>query len=100
VAVSLREFGVQPRHLRAIKAAAERETSLVEQVVAPLSRQRAGREPAVRTAGQIAALIAQLHATLVESGLTEAGLVSAPPAAGRYTSTAPDVQGLRSASGR
>jgi DNA-binding transcriptional MerR regulator len=100
VAVSLHEFGVQPRHLRAIKAAAERETSLVEQVVAPLARQRAGREPAVRTAGQIAALIAQLHATLVESGLTEAGLASAPPAAGRYTSTAPDVQGLRSASGR
>jgi DNA-binding transcriptional MerR regulator len=99
-AVSLREFGVQPRHLRAIKAAAERETSLVEQVVAPLARQRAGREPAVRTAGRIASLIAQLHATLVESGLTEAGLVSVPPAAGRYIPTAPDVQGLRSASGR
>ncbi|MBV9381560.1 MAG: MerR family transcriptional regulator [Streptosporangiaceae bacterium] len=103
-AVSLREFGVQPRHLRAVKAAAERETSLVEQVVAPLARQRGGREPAVRTAGQIAALIAQLHATLVETGLAEAGLAAEFHAAGSYLPLGrglpSDGEGLRSASGR
>ena len=44
-AVALREYGIEPRHLRAVKAAAEREISLVEQVVAPLVRQRASRAP-------------------------------------------------------
>ena len=29
-------FGLEPRHLRAMKAAADREAGLVEQVVAPL----------------------------------------------------------------
>jgi DNA-binding transcriptional MerR regulator len=105
-AVSLREFGIQPRHLRAVKAAAEREVTLVEQVAAPLSRQKGSREPALRVARDAAAHIAQLHATLVEDGLTEAGLASAPADAGRYpdASAVPAgrdaAPGLRSASGR
>ena len=33
-------FGLEPRHLRAMKAAADREAGLVEQVVAPLRRHR------------------------------------------------------------
>lgn len=74
VAVALRGFGVQPRHLRLVKAAADRENSLVEQVVAPITKQRGGREEAARTAGQIATLIARLHATLAETALAEAGL--------------------------
>jgi DNA-binding transcriptional MerR regulator len=102
-AVALSEFGVQPRHLRAVKAAVERETSLVEQVVAPLARQRGGREPAARTAAQVAALIETLHSTLTASALTEAGLVAAVRPAqasperveGTYSE-----RGLRSASGR
>jgi hypothetical protein len=105
-AVSLREFGIQPRHLRAVKAAAEREVTLVEQVAAPLSRQRGSREPALRVARDAAAHIARLHVTLVEDGLTEAGFASAPADAGRYMG-APAVPagreaapGLRSASGR
>ena len=32
---ALRQYGVQARHLRAVKAAADREANLVEQVVAP-----------------------------------------------------------------
>ncbi|MGH9081073.1 MAG: transcriptional regulator FtsR, partial [Acidimicrobiales bacterium] len=36
----LGSFGVRARHLRVMKASAERETSLIEQVVAPLLRQR------------------------------------------------------------
>jgi DNA-binding transcriptional MerR regulator len=69
-------FGVQPRHLRAVKAAAERETSLIEQVVAPLMRPRSpgASERAGQTARDIAALSIRLHAALVEAELGEAGL--------------------------
>jgi hypothetical protein len=98
-AVALREYGIEPRHLRAVKAAVEREVSLVEQVVAPLARQKGSREPALRAARDVAAHIARLHATLVEDGLNEAGLASGVPAAGTHQS-APQAPGLRSASGR
>jgi DNA-binding transcriptional MerR regulator len=102
-AVALAEFGVQPRHLRAVKAAVERETSLVEQVVAPLARQRGGREPALRTAIRVATLIESLHGTLTAVALADAGLVvqdslvqaSAADGEGRYSG-----RELRSASGR
>ncbi len=69
-------FGVRARHLRAVKAAAERETSLIEQVVAPLLRQRSpgATERAGQTARDIAALSIRLHAALVEAELGEAGL--------------------------
>jgi DNA-binding transcriptional MerR regulator len=99
-AVALREYGIQPRHLRAVKAAAEREISLVEQVVAPLARQKASQEPAQRAGRAVASLIASLHATLVEEGLNDAGLASPPPVAGTYQVTAQQAPGLRSASGR
>jgi DNA-binding transcriptional MerR regulator len=67
----LAEFGLEPRHLRAFKTAADREVGLVEQVVAPHKR---GRDAAVRgraeeTVSEIAALSVRLHATLVKSGL-------------------------------
>jgi DNA-binding transcriptional MerR regulator len=99
-AVAVREYGIEPRHLRAVKAAADREVSLVEQVVAPLARQRGSREPALRAARDVAGHIARLHATLVEDGLNEAGLASAPPAAGTSQSAPREATGLRSASGR
>jgi DNA-binding transcriptional MerR regulator len=67
----LADFGLEPRHLRAFKTAADREVGLVEQVVAPLRKGRdasaaARAEDAV---SQIAALSVRLHATLVKSGL-------------------------------
>jgi DNA-binding transcriptional MerR regulator len=76
LAEMLGRFGVQARHLRVIKAAAERETSLIEQVVAPLQRQRSAgaAERAGQTARDIAALSMRLHAALVEAELGEAGL--------------------------
>jgi len=113
---ALRQYGVQARHLRAVKAAADREANLIEQVVAPQLRQRGpgARDAAARTAWQIADLTLRLHATLVESALAEAGLASAPLHArdsGRQTmdprgpAQVPDpapaaARGLRSASGR
>jgi len=99
-AVAVREYGIEPRHLRAVKAAADRVVSLVEQVVAPLARQRGSREPALRAARDVAGHIARLHATLVEDGLNEAGLASAPPAAGTSQNAPREATGLRSASGR
>jgi DNA-binding transcriptional MerR regulator len=99
-AVAVREYGIQPRHLRAVKAAADREISLVEQVVAPLAKQKGSREPALRAAHDVAGHIARLHATLVEDGLTDAGLASGPPAAGTPQNVPREPAGLRSASGR
>jgi DNA-binding transcriptional MerR regulator len=73
---ALARFGVQARHLRGIRASAQRETSLIEQVVAPVLRQRnAGAvERAAQMARDIAALSIRLHAALVEAELGEAGL--------------------------
>jgi DNA-binding transcriptional MerR regulator len=99
-AVQLREYGVQPRHLRVIKAAADRETALVEQAVAPLARQKGSREPALRAARDLAGHIAALHAILVEDGLTEAGLASQLPHPGKQEGESREAPGLRSASGR
>ncbi|HVT66920.1 MAG TPA: MerR family transcriptional regulator [Trebonia sp.] len=99
-AVRLGEYGIQPRHLRVIKAAADRETALVEQAVAPLARQKGSREPALRAAHDLAGHIARLHATLVEDGLTEAGLASQPQHPGTSAGGSREAPGLRSASGR
>jgi DNA-binding transcriptional MerR regulator len=64
-------FGIEPRHLRAFRSAADREVGLVEQVVTPLARQRNpdARGRAEETAKEIAALSVRLHATLVKAGL-------------------------------
>lgn len=99
-AVRLGEYGIQPRHLRVIKAAADRETALVEQAVAPLTRQKGSREPALRAAQDLAGHIASLHATLVEDGLAEAGLASQSAHPGTPPGESREARGLRSASGR
>ena len=105
-AVRLAGYGVQPRHLRVIRAAAERESALVEQAVAPLTRQKGSMEPALRAAADLAVHIASLHAILVEDGLAEAGLASPEPQAGtpqgvpRNDGETREPPGLRSASGR
>jgi DNA-binding transcriptional MerR regulator len=71
VAGELAAFGVEPRHLRAFKTAADREVGLVEQVVTPIRRSREdGAEGrADQAIGEIAALSVRLHATLVRAGL-------------------------------
>jgi DNA-binding transcriptional MerR regulator len=74
-AALLSKYGVEARHLRAFRAAAEREISFIEQLVAPMLRQRKprGRQQAGQTAREIAALTLRLHAALVEAALDEAG---------------------------
>jgi DNA-binding transcriptional MerR regulator len=70
-AAELAEFGLEPRHLRAFKAAADREVGLVEQVTAPLrnGRDASAEARADEAAAEIAALSVRLHATLVKAGL-------------------------------
>ena len=72
---ALSGYGVHPRHLRVVHAAAERETALIEQVVAPMLRQRSpgARDRAAVAARGIAALALQVHAALVEMSLADAG---------------------------
>jgi DNA-binding transcriptional MerR regulator len=67
----LAAFGIEPRHLRAFRTAADREVGLVEQVVTPIRRSREdGAEGrAAQAIDEIAALSLRLHATLVRAGL-------------------------------
>ena len=87
-AVALTAYGVEARHLRAVRAAAERETTMIESLVAPVQRQRGAgaRELAARTAGELAELVMRLHGALVEGALAEAGLAEAGLAGGGLTS--------------
>lgn len=72
-AAALGEFGFEVRHLRAVKAAADRQAGLIEQMVAPQLRRRSrgAHEQAAETAREIAALSVRLHAALVSAGLRE-----------------------------
>jgi DNA-binding transcriptional MerR regulator len=73
IVAELAHFGLEGRHLRAFRTAAEREVGLFSQVVGPMSRQRGG-EAKVRadeTVRELAALSVRLHAALVQIGLRE-----------------------------
>lgn len=72
-AARLAPFGLEARHLRVIKAAAERELDLVEQMIAPLLKRRApgAHEEAGRTADELSALVLELHTALVTAGLRD-----------------------------
>ncbi|MFF5370370.1 MerR family transcriptional regulator [Streptomyces sp. NPDC013187] len=69
--VELGRFGIEPRHLRSMKAAADREAGLVDQVVAPLKRHRnpQTRAHAEARAKELAGLTVKLHAALVQTAL-------------------------------
>lgn len=76
---ALSRYGVQARHLRVLRASAERETELIEQVVAPIMRQRSpgARDRASEAARDIASLVLAVHAALVEMTLADAGYSAA-----------------------
>ncbi len=67
----LGRFGIEPRHLRLMKAAADREAGLVDQVVAPLKRHRnpQTRAHAEARTKELAGLTMKLHAALVKTAL-------------------------------
>ncbi|MFD4834195.1 MerR family DNA-binding transcriptional regulator [Streptomyces sp. SID4919] len=69
--LELGRFGIEPRHLRAMKASADRDAGLVDQVVAPLRRHR---NPQTRVHAQartreLAELTVRLHSALVQTAL-------------------------------
>ncbi|WP_430790868.1 transcriptional regulator FtsR [Actinoplanes sp. G11-F43] len=69
--VGLTRYGLEVRHLRAFRNAADREVGLFTQLLAPLARQHdpAARARATETARDLQALSQRLHAALVRSGL-------------------------------
>jgi len=69
----LARHGIEARHLRVYRSAAEREAVLLEQVVAPVLRGRTGeaRTAAADTLRELAALSAQLHTALLDTRLRE-----------------------------
>ena len=70
----LSAFGIEGRHLRAFKTAADREVGLVEQVITPLLRQKSAESKAraEEVSREIASLSVRLHAALVRAGLHRA----------------------------
>ncbi len=71
LAAAFRTFGIEPRHLRLYRNAADRELGLIEQVVIPLLRQRnpESRQRAVEGADQLAVLGQSMRATLLRQAL-------------------------------
>lgn len=69
--LALAERGIEPRHLRAFRTAADREIGLVESAVAPVAGRRdaASAARAADEAAVIADAILELHGSLVRSGL-------------------------------
>jgi DNA-binding transcriptional MerR regulator len=73
IVADLARFGLEGRHLRAFRTAAEREVGLFSQVVGPISGKR-GSEAKARaeeTVRELAAASVRLHAALVQIGLRE-----------------------------
>lgn len=68
---SMTEFGIEPRHLRAFRASADREVGLLEQIVTPVSRHRDAdaHARASEVVRELAALSVTLHTLLVKAGI-------------------------------
>jgi len=64
-------FGIEARHLRSFKSAADREVGLVEQVITPILRQKGSdaKARADEVSNELASLSVKLHAALVRAGL-------------------------------
>ena len=71
LAAEMLRRGLEPRHLRAYRLAADREADRIEQLVAPLLQQRNpdSRRAATARAEELLALGAQLHRLLLEGRL-------------------------------
>jgi len=71
--VDLARYGLEPRHLRAYRSAADREIGLYAQLVAPLVRQNdpAARARAAEAVRELIGLSQRLHAALMRVGLRD-----------------------------
>ncbi|MBF6064286.1 MerR family transcriptional regulator [Nocardia terpenica] len=73
-AKALSEFGLEARHLRAFKLAADREAAMVAQIAAPIAKSRDAdaRARAEETVRELAALSLTLHTSLVKTSVRAA----------------------------
>ncbi|MFV0461202.1 MAG: MerR family transcriptional regulator [Actinomycetales bacterium] len=72
LAGQLSHFGIEPRHLRLFRIAADREISLIEQVTSPgRHRSEDGAAQADEAAREIAGVCLQLHTALVRTALAQ-----------------------------
>jgi DNA-binding transcriptional MerR regulator len=73
VVSDMARFGIEGRHLRSFKTAADREVGLFGQVAGPMVKQRSGdgRARAEETVRELAALSVRLHTALVQIGLRD-----------------------------
>nr|MBA2696431.1 MerR family transcriptional regulator [Actinomycetota bacterium] len=75
-AAALAAYGIEARHLRLFRVAADREIGLAEQVLEPLRRRRARGAPGAdpeEAQAQVLAHGLALHTALVRSGLSRPG---------------------------
>jgi len=72
-ASALAEYGVEPRHLRAFRSAADRQSDLIAQIAGPVVKAgKAGaRDRADDLAREVAALAITLHTSLIKSAVRD-----------------------------
>ncbi len=71
--VELQRSGIEPRHLRGFRAAAERELGLIESALIPVSRRKdaSSRAKAAELAREIAGQLEVVRGSLIRSALTK-----------------------------
>jgi methylmalonyl-CoA mutase cobalamin-binding subunit len=69
-AQALEEYGVEPRHLRAFRSAADRQSDLIAQIAGPVVKAGA-RDRADDLAREVAALAIALHTSLIKSAVRD-----------------------------
>lgn len=72
-AAALGEYGVEPRHLRAFRSAADRQSDLIAQIAGPVGKagRTGARDRADDLAREIAALAITLHTSLIKSAVRD-----------------------------
>jgi hypothetical protein len=70
---ALTEYGVEPRHLRAFRSAADRQSDLIAQIAGPVVKAgKAGaRDRADDLAREVAALAITLHTSLIKAAVRD-----------------------------
>jgi DNA-binding transcriptional MerR regulator len=72
-AKALAEYGVEPRHLRAFRSAADRQSDLIAQIAGPVVKagKTGARDRADDLAREVAALAITLHTSLIKSAVRD-----------------------------
>jgi DNA-binding transcriptional MerR regulator len=70
---ALSDYGVEPRHLRAFRSAADRQSDLIAQIAGPLVKagRTGARDRADDLAREVAALAITLHTSLIKSAVRD-----------------------------